>query len=309
MIQHNEFHYSSSDGVHKVHAVEWLPEGQPKAVIQIVHGISEYVGRYDAFARLLAEHGYAVVGNDHLGHGGTAKGREEYGYFAPKDGWRHILNDVRTLRVMMGDKFSGLPYVMMGHSMGSFLTRTYLITWPGDVNAVILSGTGQERAPVVFFGKALSGLMCLFGKGHTVSKLLTMLSLGSYNNHFKPNRTPSDWVSRDSAAVDAYVFDPLCRFVPTVSMFHDMMGGLQFIASNDNLRQMDPATPVYFFSGDADPVGAKGKGVQKVAGWFRGAGVRDVTVKLYPGGRHEMLHEINRDEVCADVLEWLRAHV
>ncbi|NCB62549.1 MAG: alpha/beta fold hydrolase [Clostridia bacterium] len=305
MVVRNEFHYPSSDGVHAVHAVEWLPESEPKAVVQLVHGISEYIVRYDDFARFLAEHGYAVVGNDHLGHGLTAKSREEYGYLAPRGGWRHLLNDVRALRVMEGDKLPGLPYFILGHSMGSFLTRTYLITWPGDVDGAILSGTGQESAPLVLFGRALSGLLCLFGQGRKVNKLLTKLSLGAYNTRFAPNRTGSDWISRDTAAVDAYVRDPLCRFVPTVGMFHDMMGGLRFIASKGNLRQMDSSTPIYFFSGDADPVGANGKGVNKVVRWFRGAGVRDITVKLYPGGRHEMLNETNRGEVYEDVLNWL----
>lgn len=309
MVQYNEFFFPSSDGVHRVHAALWQPEGEARAVVQLVHGISEYIGRYDGFARFLAEHGVAVVGHDHLGHGLTATGREEYGYLAPKGGWQHLVSDVHTLRARAGDWFPGLPYVLFGHSMGSFVVRTYLIDRPGDVDGAILSGTGQEAAPLVFFGKALSGLMCLFGRGRKVSPLLTKLSLGAYNNQFRPERTPSDWISRDTAVVDSYAADPLCRFVPTVGMFHDMTGGLQSIARQGSLRQMDPATPVLFVSGDADPVGANGKGVEKVAAWFRAAGLVDVTVKLYPGGRHEMLNETNRGEVYADVLAWLSRHI
>ena len=137
------------------------------------------------------------------------------------------------------------------------------------------------------------------------SALLDALSVGRYNGQFKPVRTSADWISRDTAVVDAYRADPLCRFLPTVGMYHDMMVGLQLLAKPANLARMDPDTPVYFFAGDRDPVGANGAGVKKVAGWFRDAGVKDLTVRLYPEGRHEMLNETNRDEVYRDVLDWL----
>ena len=154
-------------------------------------------------------------------------------------------------------------------------------------------------------GKFLTGI----GNPRKVNKLVNSLSLGAYNKKFAPNRTSADWISRDEQIVDAYVADPLCSFVPTAGMNHDMMGGLQFIAGKENLSRMDKDTPVYFFSGDKDPVGGMGEGVRKVCGFFRDAGVKDVTMKLYPGGRHEMLNETNRDEVYADVLSWLEKHL
>lgn len=306
MAQTREFTFPSSDGDHQVHAVEWLPDaGAPRAVVQLVHGISEYIGRYDGFARYLTDHGFAVVGHDHLGHGGTARGREEYGFLGERDGWTHLVADVHTLHRLAADRFPGLPCFLLGHSMGSFVARTYLIDHPGQLSGCILSGTGQESGALVGFGKGLCGLLAAVKGPNTVSKLVTGLTLGPYNKKFAPNRTPSDWISRDPAVVDAYCADPLCRFVPTLGMNRDMMGGLQYIARRENLRKMDPDTPIYFFSGDADPVGQEGKGVQKVAGWFRDAGVRDVTVKLYPGGRHEMLNEVNKLEVYTDTLAWL----
>ena len=309
MVTTQEFTFPSSDGVHSVSAVWWRPEGRPRGVVQLVHGISEHMGRYDPFARFLAEHGFAVVGHDHLGHGKTAKDPSEYGWFGDRNGWKAVVKDVRALRQLAGEAYPGLPYFLMGHSMGSFVARGYLIFWPGTVDGAILSGTGQEPPLTVAAGRVLSGLLTRLSGPRAHSKLLNALSMGAYNKQFKPNRTGADWISRDQAVVDAYCADPLCRFLPTVSMFHDMMVGLQLLAKRENLQKMDPDTPVYFFAGDKDPVGACGKGVRKVAGWFKEAGVKDVTVKLYPEGRHEMLNELNRDQVFQDVLAWLEKHM
>ena len=303
MIQTFDLSYPSSDGIHTVHARVWVPEGTPRGVVQIVHGVAEHIGRYDPVARFLAACGYVVCGEDHLGHGLTAGGK--FGYFGPRNGWDLVARDIRRLREREGEKYANLPYVLLGHSMGSFLARTYLIRWPGTVDAAVLSGTGQESAAAVASGKVLAGTLCkLRGPDH-VSKPLNDLPFGSYNRAFKPNRTTSDWLSRDEAAVDAYLADPLCGFLITAAMFRDMMGGLQFIVDRNNLAQMDKDTPVYFLSGDRDPVGSMGRGVRKVAGMFRRAGCGDVTVKLYPGGRHEMFNEINRQEVFEDLLTWI----
>ena len=303
MIQTFDLSYPSCDGIHAIHAREWVPEGAPRGVVQIVHGVAEHIGRYDPVARFLAAHGYLVCGGDHLGHGLTAGGK--FGYFGPKNGWDLVARDIRRLRELEGEKHLSLPYVILGHSMGSFLTRTYLIRWPGTVNGAVLSGTGQESPAAVAFGKALSGTLCKTKGPDYVSKTVNDLSLGAYNRAFRPNRTPSDWLSRDEAQVDLALADPLCNFMPTVGMFRDMMGGLQFIADRDNLAKMNKGTPVYFLSGDNDPVGSMGKGVRKVEAMFRSAGCRDITVKLYPGGRHEMFNEINRQEVFQDLLAWL----
>ncbi len=303
------FSFPSSDGVHTVQVARWLPEGPPRGVVQLVHGISEHMGRYDDFARFLTGHGFAVCGHDHLGHGRTARGPEEYGFLGERDGWEHLTQDVRALRVRMGEVFDGVPYFLLGHSMGSFVARTYLIRWPGTVDGCILSGTGQEKAPLVAFGKVVSSLLCALRGPNTRSALVTSLSLGAYNRQFRPNRTPNDWISRDEAVVDAYNADPLCRFVPTVGMFRDMMGGLQFIGSPANVKRMDPNTPILFFSGDRDPVGSNGAGVRRVAELFREAGVKDLTLTLYPEGRHEMLNELNRQAVYQDVLAWLEGHL
>lgn len=302
-----ELSYPSADGVHTIHGVEWLPEeGRPRGVVQIVHGVAEYIERYDHLARFLTAHGFAVCGEDHLGHGRTVIDGK-YGYFGAKNGWSLVARDIRRLRELEGEKWPDIPYVMLGHSMGSFLTRTYLIRWPGTVNAAVLSGTGQESPALVGLGKTLAGVVGAIRGPEHVSELVYEMSLGSYNKQFKPNRTPSDWISRDETVVDGYLKDPLCTFKPTVGMFRDMMGGLQFIADPKNLARMDKDTPVYFLSGDQDPVGSMGAGVRKVEQMFRGAGCKDVTVRLYPGGRHEMFNELNRQEVMEDLLAWLES--
>ena len=310
MTNTNTFRFPSCDGTHQIFARQWLPtEGQPKAVVQIVHGVSEYIDRYAPVARYLADHGFLVVGCDHLGHGRTALGPEEYGFFTEQKGWHTVSGDVRRLRTLMGQKYPDLPYFLLGHSMGSFLARTYLIDWPGTLTGAILSGTGQEAPAMVTAGWHMANLVSKLSGQRAHSKLVEKLSFGAYNKQFAPTRTRADWISRDEAVVDAYIADPLCEFLPTAGMFRDMMEGLQYIANKNNLKKMDPATPVYIFSGDHDPVGGNGEGVQKVAGFFREAGTEDLTVKLYPDGRHEMMNEINRDEVFADLLAWLEGHI
>ena len=304
MEQVQRFSFPSSDGIHDVQVQEWRPEGTPRGVVQIVHGIAEHVGRYDEAARFLTAHGFLVCGGDHLGHGRTASDGQ-YGYFAPKEGWDLVVQDLRRLRELEGERYPEAPYFLLGHSMGSFLVRTYLIRWPGTVDGAVLSGTGQEAAPLVAFGRAAAGVLCILRGPRYVSGLIYRLSLGAYNRKFKPNRTRGDWLSRDESLVDEGLRDPLCSFRPTVSMFRDMMEGLQFIGRPRNAARMNPDTPVYFFSGDQDPVGSMGKGVRRVEELFRQAGCRDVTVKLYPGGRHEMLHETNRREVMEDLLDWM----
>lgn len=305
MTELTEFTFPSKDGVHKCNVSLWTRPGTaPRAVVQIVHGVAEYAGRYDAFARYLAEHGFVVCGEDHLGHGKTVDDGK-YGYFGRKDGWTLVTADVRQLRQLMGEKYPGVPYFLLGHSMGSFLTRTYLCAYPGTVDGCILSGTGQEKPALVAAGKAVASAICAVRGPETVSALIDKLSLGAYNDQFKPNRTTADWICRDEAVVDAYLKDPFCTFKPTAGMFRDMMGGLQYISSEEALSQMDPSTPVYLFSGDHDPVGTNGEGVKKVYGFFKDHGTADLTMKLYPGGRHEMLNEINKGEVYADVLAWL----
>lgn len=305
MASTNSFRYPSSDGIHQIYAARWLPQGQPRGVVQLVHGISEYVERYDRFARFLAGQGFIVCGEDHLGHGKTGETNGVFGYFAESCGWDKVLSDLHTLRTRMGAEHPGLPYFLFGHSMGSFLTRHYLLRWPGTVSGAILSGTGQEPEAALRAGRLLTSALVRAGKGRGRSRVVLALSLGAYNRAFRPNRTRVDWISRVEAVQDAYLADPFCRFVPTTGMFHDMLGGLLVIGDPRRLTAMDKSTPILLLSGDHDPVGQMGKGVVRVYDLFKAAGCADVTLKLYRDGRHEMLNERNYEQVHRDVLAWL----
>lgn len=305
MPSFNEFTFLSSNGKNQVFARECVPEGAVRGVVQIAHGVAEHVMRYAPFMEFLAEHGFVAAANDHLGHGKTAAGPEELCYFGPKGGWDLVVADMDQLHRIEAAKYPDAPYFLMGHSMGSFLARTYIIRHPNGLRGTIISGTGQNPGAVVAAGKLMARLEILdHGDGYH-SPLLDKMAFGGYTKGFDPVRTSSDWLTRDPAVVDAYIADPLCGSMATANMFRDMMGGLQFIWKTENLSKMNKAMPVYFFAGDKDPVGDSGKGVKRVYDRFLNIGMQDVRMKLYKDGRHEMLNELNKDEVYADVLAWL----
>ena len=300
-----EFTFPSSTGRNTIHALKCLPEGKPRAIIQISHGIAEHIDRYRPFMTFLAENGFLVVGNDHLGHGKTISIPEERGFFAESDGWNYVVADMDNLHELMANEYPGVPYVFFGHSMGSFLTRTYLIRYPGKYDAAILSGTGHQSRLMVFGGRAAAYLFCAMEGVRAEGTRLNEIAFGSYNKGYENPRTVYDWLSRDPAVADAYAADPKCGFVPTNGLFRDMMDGIWFMTDPDNIRLMNKDKPIYFMSGDADPVGENGEGVTRAYNAFCKAGLHDVMLRLYPGGRHEMLNETNKDVVYKDILNWL----
>ena len=200
--------FPSSDGEHPCAGYLWQPQGQIRGVVQIVHGIAEHMGRYDHFARYLNAHGYVVCGEDHLGHGKTGEAAGQFGFFGRRNGWTLATANVRAFRKLMGEKFPGVPYILLGHSMGSFLTRTYLCRYPGTVDGAILSGTGQESPLLVATGRLVSTVLGWLRGPTYVSQLVYSQSLGVYNRQFRPNRTTVDWMCSDERMVDAYLQDP-----------------------------------------------------------------------------------------------------
>lgn len=283
-------------------ARSWLPEGQPKAVVQLIHGMSEHIDRYNAPARHLAGQGFLVVGHTHLGHGPNA---DIKGFFAEKDGWQHLIDDVHALRLLTQKEHPGLPYFILGHSMGSFVARCYLREHAEGLAGCVLSGTGSVDRATASLGVMVANLICLFGGAKKPSLLIDKLGFSAYNKPFAPNRTSSDWLSRDDAEVDKFIADPDCGFPFTASGYRDLFRGLIRLNDTSEMRNIPKDLPLLLFSGDHDPVGGMGEGVRKVAEEFRQAGLWDVTLTLYEGGRHEMFNELNRDEVYAALAAWL----
>ena len=283
----------------------WLPQGEPRAVVQLVHGMAEHIARYDAMARQLNDQGFLVVGHTHLGHGAAAG---TLGWFADHKGWDALVSDVHVLRLSTQASYPDVPYFLLGHSMGSFIVRTYAQRYEEGLAGIILSGTGHFEPLILNAGLLIANLQCLLGGAKKPSKLLESISFAGYNSGFDSVRTAFDWLSKDQATVDAYMADPYCGFPFTAGGYRDMFRGLKNLYPK-NLAGMVREVPVYLFSGASDPVGNRGQGVKITAGELRDAGVTDVTVKLYEGGRHEMLNEVERRQVLADLIAWLDSHV
>ncbi len=305
MPSFQDFYFQSSTGRTSIHALKCVPDGKPRAVVQIAHGIAEHIDRYRPFMEFLANNGFVIAGNDHLGHGKSIRVPEEQGFFAEKDGWWRVVDDMDKLHDIMSKEYPGLPYVLFGHSMGSFLTRTYLIKHPDKYDGVILSGTGHQSPALVLGGNAAATVMAKLNGAMGDGAKLDSLAFGTYLNKIENPRTKFDWLSRDSEQVDKYIADPLCGFVGKISLYRDMMQGIKFITDKKNIAQMNKEKPVYFMSGDGDPVGDYGKGVERAYKAFCDAGLHDVFMRLYPGGRHEMLNETNKEQVYQDILNWL----
>lgn len=309
MPSFQDFYFQSSTGRTSIHALKCVPDGKPRAVVQIAHGIAEHIDRYRPFMEFLADNGFVAAGNDHLGHGKSIRVPEEQGFFAEKDGWWRVVDDMDKLHDIMSNEYPELPYVLFGHSMGSFLTRTYLIKHPDKYDGVILSGTGHQSPALVLGGNAAASIMAKLNGAMGDGAKLDSLAFGSYLSKIENPRTKFDWLSRDAEQVDKYIADPLCGFVGKIGLYRDMMQGIKFITDKKNIAQMNKEKPVYFMSGDGDPVGDYGKGVERAYKAFCDAGLHDVFMRLYPGGRHEMLNETNKEQVYQDILNWLNEKI
>ncbi|MBR5088598.1 MAG: lysophospholipase [Ruminiclostridium sp.] len=305
MPEFKDFTFPSSTGNNTIHVRKCIPETEPRGIVQIVHGIAEHIGRYEQFMSFLAEHGFIAVGNDHLGHGQTALTPEELGIFSEKDGWKNAVSDLNILHDIMCTEYPGLPYIFFGHSMGSFLTRTYLIRYPDKPDLAILSGTGHQPKVVVKAGLTAAEAMVKMNGPAAPGDKLNKIAFGSYNDKYENVRTEFDWLCSDPDVVDKYIADEKCGFVPKTSMFRDMMSGIDFITDPAQIAKMNRDTPVFFIAGWRDPVGDYGKGVTRAYKAFIKGGMKHVRIKLYPGARHELLNEPIRGEVMNDVLEWI----
>ena len=295
--------YFDSQGAGQIHVCRWEPEAQPKAILQILHGIAEFAERYEDFAQYLTELGYLVVAEDHMGHGQSI-GEGPQGYF--HGGWFTAVADSYRLLQDTRREFPGIPYVLFGHSMGSFMARTILARYPDcGITGAVICGTGwlpQLALPAMI--PVAEGICKKTGEKNP-SPELHKLVFGGYNKRIKNPRTASDWLTRDDAVVDAYVAHPLCGFIPACGLMRDMLKGIHYNQQPETLSKMKKHLPVLFVAGQEDPVGNYGKGVQQAAAAFEKAGMINVTVKLYPGCRHELLNELNSQRVWDDIAGWI----
>ena len=288
----------SATGQGELYVRVWEPENQPKAVLQIVHGMAEHIERYDRFARYLNQNSILVVGADNASHGKSISKDGIRGYFGAVHGWNSLIQDIQSVHSIIKQSYCDLPCILFGHSMGSFLARSYAARHGDDLDGFIFCGTAGKN-PALPVAKLLARCEIRKNGASTPSRLLDKLSFGAYNNAFEPNRTPFDWLSRDEAEVDKYVDDPACGFVFTAAGFRDLFDGLGEVSGPQWARRV-PKRPILLIAGDADPVGANGKGVKQVEAWLVQSGHR-VKCILYPGARHELLNETNREQVSDDV--------
>lgn len=295
--------YFNSCGAGKIHACHW-PVEQPKAVLQIVHGIGEHVLRYDEMACWMNDHGIAVIAEDHMGHGTSIGDDGIRGYF--HGGWFAAVDDSKKLLDLAMELYPGVPYILFGHSMGSFMVRTMLARFPEmKLAGCVICGTGWQPEALLKVAIPLCKFFCRNGGDKKPNKTLHKLMFGNYNKRVEHLRTASDWLTRDDRIVDAYEADPLCGFIPTAGLSRDMLLGISHIQKKETLLRMNQQLPCFFVAGGDDPVGDYGKSVQQTVEAFEKAGMGRVQCRIYPLARHEIHNEINRAEVFEDLLEWI----
>ena len=294
-----EFYFESKDGITQIHAIEWIPEGEVKAILQICHGMVEHIERYHDFAEFLSQNGVYVVGHSHLGHGKSVTGEEKLGFFA-EDGNISVIADIHKLRILTTEKYSATPYFMLGHSMGSFLLRQYLGLYSQGLSGAIVMGTGEQPTQVLVAGRTVCKMIAAIKGWDYRSKFVNSLAVGAYEK-----KLGDAWLSKNPENVEKYNADPLCGFVFTLNAYYHMFGGM--LKMNQYEKQSLAVTdlPLLFVAGKEDPVGNYGKGVESVYHKYKNAGYKDAEMKLYDDDRHEILNEEDRDVVYQDILRWI----
>ncbi len=289
-----------------IHVYSWMPDNPDniKAVIQIVHGMAEYGERYADFASFLVKNGFAVFASDHRGHGKTAKNSNELGFFAEKNGWNLVIDDLKNISNHIKNQFPQKPFFIFGHSMGSLLTRNYIMDVPFELSGVILSGTAGKQYLLAKAGIFLTQILMLFNKKNSKSPTMNKLMFGTFNKQLKPIRTEFDWLSRDNAEVDKYIKDEYCGFLFSLKAYNDLLRGAIYVNKQQNINKTNTELPICLISGTKDPVGNNGKGVKQVYHSYQQAGLQNIELKLFDDCRHELVNETNKTEIYNFVLQW-----
>ena len=309
-MKKEEFYFDSRSGVDRIHAVRYTPDnGEVKCVVQLVHGMAEYVERYEGFAEFLTKQGVVVVGEDHLGHGKTVTEGGTYGYFCEQDPATVVVRDVHRLKKMTQSLYPEAPYIIIGHSMGSYILRNYLCRYGSGIDGAVIMGTGMQSAGMVKLGKTVASIQKLFCGSRHVSKFMDSGSFGSYNKRITNPKTSVDWLTKDEACVDRYVADPLCGFTFTVNGFATIYELISRIQKRKNLEKIPKELPVLIVSGEEDPVGEYGEGVKRAFESLKAVGLRNLRMKLYPTNRHELVNETGKEVVMQDICDWMNGTI
>ncbi|MCI7124636.1 MAG: alpha/beta hydrolase [Agathobaculum sp.] len=301
--------YKSANGVSNVTYYILSPQDvEVRGIVQLSHSMCEYFSRYTTFAKYLCELGFIVCGNDHIGHGASVSRDSELGFFAKRDGWKYLVEDVKQLTDLMQRRYPTLPYFLIGHSMGSLVARLYMTEYGDRLSGCILIST-VGPSPAAVGGARLADSIAR-SRGMTYrSSFLSNLSFRGFNRKIKHPRSVFDWLCRDEDIVSLYQSDAKCNFVFTATGFRDLYTLCAKANSNQTFRRTPHALPLLFLAGDKDPIGKYGDGVRRVVNLYRGAGVKNIEVIFYKDARHEVLNELGHLEAFGDISRWLEAQL
>ena len=306
-MRKEHFYINSKQEGERLHCVKWVPDGSAKGVVQLVHGMIEYIDRYDEFAKYLVNAGYVVYGHDHLGHGETAKTPEDFGYFADNNGKNIVIKDIRQVYCHAKKEYPNVPYFLMGHSMGSLFTRKYITIFGDGLDGVIIMGTAYQPFRTALAGRVLATTIAKMKGKKYHSRLMHWLVLGNHNKRWKPNCTKNDWLTKDAKCVDNYNESPYCNFTFTVGAYMDLFDILMGLSVKKYRNRIPSTLPILLVSGADDPIGNYSVGVCKVKKQLEQQ-VEDIEMKLYEEDRHEILNETDKDVVFHDILDWIERH-
>ena len=308
-MKKSTFEFLSADKGTKIHAVKWEPDTEKiQGILQITHGMVEYIERYEAFAEYMTNQGFLVVGHDHLGHGASVVSSEYWGYFAKQNGSDILVEDMNTLRIMTQKEYPELPYFMLGHSMGSFMLRKYLSKYGQNLRGAIIMGTGSQPDKMVKLGKRVCKFLAVFRGWSHRSKLVNNMAFSGNNKRFEAEGT-SAWLTKDKEIVASYNKEPRCTFIFTLNGFYNLFDTIHYINQPEHMDSIPKELPLFFVSGEDDPVGNYGAGVKEAYEAYERVGIEDITWKLYPTDRHEILNELDKEKVYEDIYAWMKVHV
>lgn len=301
-----EFYFLSTNHKNLLHCIMWKPDKPIKAILQISHGMTEHLEKYNDFASYMAENGVLVVGNDHLGHGKSVTDKKDLGFFDAKNPSATLVNDLFKLTKNIKNKFPKVPYFLLGHSMGSFIARRYIMTYGKYLDGALILGTGNQPKFELNFGRLLVNIGIKIFGAHYTAKIIDKITFFTYNKKFKDIKTGSEWLTKDNVFIAKFADDPTCHFTFTLNGFNTLFSTINYIEKRENIKKIPKELPIILLSGKDDPVGNYGKAVKKVYRIYKRAKIKDISIKLYDDDRHEILNELNKYDVYNDILEWLK---